>query len=204
MFRRVKNRFLRYILIGVYSIVLLTCAVQLNFLGLFGYSPTQKDIFMPTLNVASELYTADSVLIGRYFDEDRDPVSFDSISPNVIQALVATEDIRFYQHNGIDFLGLVSGIVSTIKGDQRGASTITQQLAKNLFKTRYANSQGYLSKIPGIRILITKYKEWMTAYKLESKYSKEEIITMYLNTVSFSNNAYGIKSASMRYFNKLP
>ncbi len=204
MFRRVKNRFLRYIIIGIYSIVLLTCAVQLNFLGLFGYSPTQKDILLPTLNVASELYTADSVLIGRYFDEDRDPVSFDSIAPEVIEALIATEDIRFYKHNGVDFLGLASGIVSTLKGDQRGGSTITQQLAKNLFKTRYAHSQGYLSKIPGVRILITKYKEWMTAYKLESKYSKQSIITMYLNTVSFSNNAYGIKSASLRYFNKLP
>lgn len=159
---------------------------------------------MPTLNVASELYTSDSVLIGRYFDEDRDPVTLDSIAPEVINALIATEDIRFYKHKGVDFLGLVSGVVSTIKGDQRGASTITQQLAKNLFKTRYKQSQGYLSKIPGIRILITKYKEWMTAYKLESRYSKNEIITMYLNTVSFSNNAYGIKSASLRYFNKLP
>ncbi|TCV19914.1 penicillin-binding protein 1A [Sphingobacterium alimentarium] len=204
MFRRVKNRFLRYIIIGLYSIVLLTCAVQLNFLWLFGYSPTKKDIVMPTLNVASELYTADSVLIGRYFDEDRDPVAFDSISPHIIDALIATEDIRFYKHKGVDFLGLASGIISTIKGDQRGGSTITQQLAKNLFKTRYAHSQGYLSKIPGVRILITKYKEWMTAYKLEGRYSKKDIITMYLNTVSFSNNAYGIKSASLRYFNKLP
>lgn len=204
MFRRVKNRFLRYIIIGLYSIVLLTCAVHLNFLWLFGYSPTKKDIVMPTLNVASELYTADSVLIGRYFDEDRDPVAFDSISPHIIDALIATEDIRFYKHKGVDFLGLASGIISTIKGDQRGGSTITQQLAKNLFKTRYAHSQGYLSKIPGVRILITKYKEWMTAYKLEGRYSKKDIITMYLNTVSFSNNAYGIKSASLRYFNKLP
>src|SRR5690606_33543462 len=204
MFRRVKNRFLRYIIIGLYSIVLLTCAVQLNFLWLFGYSPTKKDIVMPTLNVASELYTADSVLIGRYFDEDRDPVAFDSISPHIIDALIATEDIRFYKHKGVDFLGLASGIISTIKGDHRGGSTITQQLAKNLFKTRYAHSQGYLSKIPGVRILITKYKEWMTAYKLEGRYSKKDIITMYLNTVSFSNNAYGIKSASLRYFNKLP
>lgn len=204
MFRRVKNRPLRYLIITVYCVVLFTCAVQLNFLWLFGYSPTRKDILMPTLNVASELYTADSVLIGRYFDEDRDPIPFDSISSDVINALIATEDIRFYKHHGVDFLGLASGIVSTLKGDQRGASTITQQLAKNLFKTRYSHSQGYLSKIPGLRILVTKYKEWMTAYKLESKYSKKEIITMYLNTVSFSNNAFGIKSASLRYFNKLP
>lgn len=204
MFRRVKNKFLRFLIISVYFIILFTSAVQINFLGLFGYSPTEKDIVMPSLNKASEVYTADSVLIGRYFEEDRDPVPFDSISKNVIDALIATEDIRFYKHNGIDFMGLVSGAISTIKGDPRGASTITQQLAKNLFKTRYSYSQGYLSRIPGIRLLITKYKEWMTAYKLETKYSKDEIITMYLNTVSFSNNAYGIKTAALRYFNKQP
>lgn len=204
MFRRVKNKFLRYIIISIYSIVLFTCAVQLNFLGLFGYSPTQQDIVMPSLNKASEVYTADSVLIGRYFEEDRDPVPFDSISPHVINALIATEDVRFYKHQGVDFMGLASGAISTLKGDPRGASTITQQLAKNLFKTRYAHSQGSLSKIPGVRLLITKYKEWMTAYKLETKYSKVQIITMYLNTVSFSNNAYGIKVAALRYFNKQP
>lgn len=204
MFTRVRNRFLRYLLILIYSIVLITCAVQLNFLGLFGYSPTRADIIMPTLNVASEVYTADSVLIGRYFEEDRDPVPYDSISQHVLDALIATEDVRFYEHSGVDVLGLISGALSTIKGDPRGASTISQQLAKNLYRTRYAHSQGYLSKIPGIRLLVTKYKEWMTAFKLESRYSKEEIITMYLNTVSFSNNAYGIKSASLRYFNKQP
>ncbi|NGM61649.1 penicillin-binding protein [Sphingobacterium sp. SGG-5] len=204
MFRRVKNKFLRYALLLIYSVVLFTCAVQLNFLGLFGYSPTKRDIVLPTLNVASEVYTADSVLIGRYFEEDRDPVPYDSISPHVLQALIATEDIRFYEHSGVDFFGLIAGAVSTLKGDPRGASTITQQLAKNLYRTRYAHSQGYLSKIPGVRILVTKYKEWMTAFKLERKYTKDEIITMYLNTVSFSNNAYGIKSASLRYFNKQP
>src|SRR5690606_21782477 len=204
MFRRVKNKFLRYLLLLLYSVILFTCAVQLNFLGLFGYSPTKKDIVLPTLNVASEVYTADSVLIGRYFEEDRDPVPYDSISPHVLQALIATEDIRFYEHSGVDFFGLIAGAVSTIKGDPRGASTITQQLAKNLYRTRYSHSQGYLSKIPGVRILVTKYKEWMTAFKLERKYTKDEIITMYLNTVSFSNNAYGIKSASLRYFNKQP
>src|SRR5690606_30445580 len=83
-------------------------------------------------------------------------------------------------------------------------STITQQLAKNLYRTRYSQAQGLLGRIPGIGMGVTKFKEWMTAYKLESRYSKEDIITMYLNTVSFSNNAYGIKSASLRYFNKQP
>lgn len=204
MFRRVKNTFLRYLLIAIYSLVLFVCVVQLNFLWLFGYSPTKKDIVMPALNISSELYTADSVLIGRYFEQDRDPISYDSISPHVLKALIATEDARFYKHNGVDIIGLFSGIVSTLKGDKRGGSTISQQLAKNLYRTRYAQSQGLLGRIPGIKIAITKFKEWMTAYKLESRYTKEDIITMYLNTVSFSNNAYGIKSASIRYFDKQP
>ncbi|MGJ1203460.1 transglycosylase domain-containing protein [Sphingobacterium lactis] len=159
---------------------------------------------LPELNVSSELYTADSVLLGRYYKQDRDPVPFDSISKNITNALIATEDVRFYKHHGVDFVGLFGGIVSTISGSDRGASTITQQLAKNLYRTRYKDAQGLLGKIPGVGLLVTKYKEWMTAFKLESKYSKEEIMTMYLNTVSFSNNAYGIKSASIRYFDKLP
>lgn len=159
---------------------------------------------LPELNVSSELYTADSVLLGRYYKQDRDPVPFDSISENITNALIATEDVRFYKHHGVDFVGLFGGIVSTISGSDRGASTITQQLAKNLYRTRYKDAQGLLGKIPGVGLLVTKYKEWMTAFKLESKYSKEEIMTMYLNTVSFSNNAYGIKSASIRYFDKLP
>lgn len=204
MFKRVKNKVIRLLLIAVYSLIILVCAVQLNFLWLFGYSPTKNDILLPTLHISSELYTADSVLIGRYFEEDRDPVSFDSISVNLLNALVATEDVRFYRHKGVDFIGLFSSLVSTLRGDKRGGSTITQQLAKNLYRTRYNQSQGALGYIPGVRMGITKFKEWMTAYKLESKYEKNEIITMYLNTVSFSNDAYGIKSASLRYFNKQP
>ena len=204
MFKRVRNRFLRITLILIYFVILFTCAVQINFLGLFGSSPTKKEILLPSLNVSSELFTADSVLIGRYYKQDRDPVPYDSISKNVINALIATEDVRFFKHQGVDFIGLFAGVVSTLKGDDRGASTITQQLAKNLYRTRYKDSQGLLGKIPGLGIVVTKYKEWMTAFKLESKYTKEEILTMYLNTVSFSNNAYGIKSASVRYFDKMP
>src|SRR5690606_38050749 len=145
------------------------------------------------------LYTADPVLIGRYFEEDRDPVSFDSISVNLLNAVVATEDVRFHRHKGEHGIGVFSRLVSKWRGDKRGRSTITQQLAKNIYRTRYNQSQGTLGYIPGVRMGITKFKEWMTAYKLESKYEKNEIITMYLNTVSFSNNAYGIKSASLRY-----
>lgn len=204
MFSEIRNKYLRYILVIGYFIVILVCAVEINFLWLFGYSPTSRDISLPAQNVSSELYTADHVLIGRYFKEDRSPVPYDSISPNVIHALIATEDVRFFKHHGVDFLAILSSLASTAQGDRRGGSTITQQLAKNLYRTRYNQSVGLLGYIPGVNIMVIKFKEWMTAYKLESKYSKEAIITMYLNTVSFSNNAYGIKSVAKRYFNKLP
>lgn len=198
------KRTLQVVLVVIYVVVLVVCAVQLNFLWLFGYSPTKKDIVMPSLDVSSELYTADSVLIARYYRQDRDPIPYDSISNNVLNALIATEDVRFYSHRGVDVIGLLGAGMSTMRGNERGGSTITQQLSKNLYRTRYAQSQGLLGSVPGVGLLVTKFKEWMTAFKLESRYGKDEIITMYLNTVSFSNNAYGIKSASLRYFNKMP
>ncbi|GAA4789034.1 transglycosylase domain-containing protein [Olivibacter ginsenosidimutans] len=202
MFRRIKNKFLRYLVITIYFVIIFLCAIELNFLGLFGYSPTAKDIQAPTLNIASELYTADGKLIGRYFRENRSPVVYDSISKNIVHALVATEDIRFFQHHGVDFRAVISSLVSTAQGDKRGGSTITQQLAKNLFRTRYNQSAGLLGKVPGLRMVIIKIKEWFTAIKLERRYSKEDILTMYLNTVSFGNNTYGIKTAAKRYFNQ--
>jgi len=202
MFKEIRNRYIRYAVIIIYSLIMLICAVEVNFLWLFGYSPTSRDISKPIQSIASEVYTADSVLIGRYFEEDRSPVPYDSISPDVVNALIATEDIRFFKHHGVDFWAIFSSIVSTAQGDRRGGSTITQQLAKNLYRTRYNQSVGLLGEIPGVHILVVKFKEWMTAYKLESQYTKKEIITMYLNTVSFSNNAYGIKTVARRYFSK--
>lgn len=202
MFKEIRIKALRYFAIFVYFIIIFLCALELNFLGLFGYSPTKKDIKFPSLNVSSEVYTADSVLIGKYYTENRTPVDFNEIDSNLINALVATEDVRFFKHNGVDFYSLASGIVSTATGDKRGGSTITQQLAKNLYRTRLNKSQGLTSKIPLVRTLISKVKEWLTAYKLESNYSKNDIITMYLNTVPFGNNSYGINTASKHYFNK--
>ncbi|MFC7523429.1 penicillin-binding protein 1A [Parapedobacter sp. GCM10030251] len=202
MFKEIRNRYIRYVIIIVYSLIMLVCMVEVNFLWLFGYSPTSRDIGKPIQNIASEVYTVDSVLIGRYFKEDRSPVPYDSIAQNVVNALIATEDVRFFKHHGVDFWAIFSSIVSTAQGDKRGGSTITQQLAKNLYRTRYNQSVGLLGEIPGINILVVKFKEWVTAYKLESQYSKKDIITMYLNTVSFSNNAYGIKTVARRYFNK--
>ncbi len=202
MFKEIRNRYLRYIAIFIFSVLIFFCSLQLNFLWLFGYSPSYKDIKAPTQSVGSELYTADGKLIGRYYKENRTPVNFQEISPNVINALIATEDARFYSHMGIDFRSLISSGISTAQGDKRGGSTITQQLAKNLYRTRYNKAQGAVKHIPLIRTLIPKFKEWMTAVKLEANYNKKDIITMYLNTVSFGNNAYGIKTAARVYFDK--
>jgi penicillin-binding protein 1A len=204
MFREIRNRYIRYIFIFIFSVIMFFCALQLNFLWLFGYSPSYSDIKAPTQRVGSELYTADGKLIGRYFKENRTPVDFKEIAPSVIHALVATEDVRFYQHMGIDFRSLLSSSISTATGDKRGASTITQQLAKNLYRTRYNKAQGFVKHIPLVRTIVSKLKEWMTAVKLESNYSKNDIITMYLNTVPFGNNAYGIKTAARTYFDREP
>ncbi|SER20429.1 transglycosylase domain-containing protein [Pedobacter rhizosphaerae] len=200
MFKEIKNKYLRYSAIVVFFIIIFFSALQLNFLWLFGYSPSYRDIKIPTLRVGSELYTSDGKLIGRYFKENRTPVNYGDIAPSVIHALVATEDVRFYKHWGIDVQALGRAVIGL--GKDGGASTITQQLAKNLYRTRYNKSSGLLSKIPLVRKIIPKLKEWMTAVKLESNYTKNDILTMYLNTVSFGQNAYGIKTASRVYFDK--
>ncbi len=156
------------------------------------------------MSVASEVYYADGTLIGRYFKENRSAVEFKSISPNIINALIATEDVRFYSHNGVDFYSFFTSILSTAKGDRRGGSTITQQLAKNLFETRKKKSQGIIKHVPFIRTIVYKCKEWLTAFKIEHVYNKQEILTLYLNTVPFGNNSYGIKTASLKFFDKTP
>ncbi|RYU92088.1 penicillin-binding protein [Mucilaginibacter terrigena] len=204
MFREIKNRYLRYFTVFIYFIIVFFCAIEINFLWLFGYSPDMEDIKTPTMSVASEVYTADGKLIGRFYKENRSPVDFKSISPNLINALVATEDVRFYKHGGVDFLGFMGSLVSTAKGDRRGGSTITQQLAKNLFNTRKRKSQGLIRHIPLLRTVVFKCKEWITAYKIEHQYNKQQILTMYLNTVPFGNNSFGIKTATLKYFNKSP
>jgi penicillin-binding protein 1A len=204
MFRRIKNKFLRYSVIFIYFIIIFFCAIEINFLWLFGYSPSIHDIKNPEMSVSSEVYYADGKLIGRYSKENRTPVEFNSISPNLVNALVATEDVRFYKHNGVDFYSFFTSVLSTAKGDKRGGSTITQQLAKNLFETRKKKSQGLIRRVPVINTIVSKVKEWFTAFQIERVYSKQEILTLYFNTVPFGNNTFGIKAASLKYFNKTP
>ena len=186
------------------SVVLLLVAVDVNFLGLFGKSPGVKDIENPVNSEASEIYSADSVLIGRFFSENRTPVEYKDISPIIIQTLIDTEDERFYRHHGIDFQGLFSAAKDILSGNARGASTITQQLAKNLFRVRTQYSTGLLGKIPGVKILVMKAKEWIVAVKLEMLFTKEEILEMYFNTVDFGSNSFGIKTACRIYFDTTP
>ncbi len=204
MFNRVKNKFLRYTLIFFYFLIVFFCAIELNFLWLFGYSPDMQDIKNPNMSLSSEVYSADGKLLGRYFRENRSPVEYKDISPSLVNALVATEDVRFYKHGGVDFYSFFTSMLSTAKGDRRGGSTITQQLAKNLYETRSKKSQGLLRHVPLLKTLVFKCKEWITAYKIEHVYNKQEILTLYLNTVPFGNNSYGIKTASKKYFNKNP
>ncbi len=202
MFKEIKSKPLRYVVIFIYAVIIFFCAVEINFLGLFGYSPNIKDIKLPNMRIASELYTADGKLIGRYYKENRTPIDYEQINKSTIEALIATEDARFYSHSGVDIRSLLASVVSTASGDKRGASTITQQLAKNLYRTRNNKHQGFIRHVPLVRTIIYKLKEWMTAFKLERQYSKKEILTMYLNTVPFGGNTYGIKTAAKRYFNK--
>ena len=188
-------------------------AVDLNLFWLFGKSPGWSEIKEHRTAQASELYSADGVLLGKYFNENRIPVEYKDVAPVFWKALISTEDERFYDHWGVDPLGLVGAAKDAATGrGGRGASTITQQLAKNMFRVRTQYSTGLVGKIPGVKILIMKTKEWITALKLEiyfastkgRKDGKNEILVQYANTVDFGHNAFGIKIASKTYFNTTP
>jgi penicillin-binding protein 1A len=189
--------------IGVWILIFLL-AVDVNFLWLFGKSPKLRDLNNPHLQIASELYSADQVLIGRYFDEDRTPVTYQEISPLLIKTLIATEDQRFYKHSGVDIRSTFSVFFYMIQGKKRGGSTITQQLVKNLFKTRTNYSRGLMGHIPLVKIIIYKTKECINAFKIELFYTKEEILAMYLNTVDFGSNSFGIHTAANGFYSTSP
>ncbi len=190
----------------IVAFILYLGAVDINFLWLFGKSPGYfSGILNPQTSEASMIYSADGKLIGKYFNENRTPVKYEEVNSDFFKALVDTEDERFYKHFGIDPIGLFGAVKDAVfHHDARGASTITQQLAKNMFRVRSQYSTGLLGKIPVLRILIVKSKEWIIAVKLETVYSKKEIITMYANTVDFGSNSYGIKTAAKTYFNTTP
>ena len=165
--------------------------------GLFGELPSFRDLENPKSNQASVIYTIDKEELGNYFVQNRSNIKYQDISANVINALIATEDVRFKDHSGIDFKRTFTIIFYNLIGKKQGASTITQQLALNLFSDE-VRAKSIIKRIP------QKLKELIVAIKLERNYTKEEIITMYLNTVEFGNNSYGIKAAARTYFNTTP
>ena len=185
--------------------ILYLLAVDVNFLWLFGKSPSMEMIKNKRPAQASEIYSADNQQIGKFFSENRTPVEFADVNPVFWRALVDTEDERFFSHHGIDYTAFGAALKDyLLHNDARGASTITQQLAKNLFRVRTEYSTGLLGNIPGLKMLIMKSKEWITAYKLEYFFTKEEILTQYANTVDFGSNAFGIKTAAKTYFGTTP
>jgi penicillin-binding protein 1A len=166
--------------------------------GAFGFMPTFKELENPKSVVATEIITTDNKTLGRFYkDENRSLAEFKDLSPNLVKALIATEDERFYRHSGIDLKSFGRAVKGILTGDSSsgGGSTISQQLAKLLFP-RESNS--------GLKLIIRKFREWVIAVKLERSYTKEEIITMYLNKFEFINGAFGVQVASKTYFNKTP
>ena len=173
--------------------------ILLVMLGVFGALPSFKDLENPQRKLATNIMSADGVILGTFHIENRSVVNYSDLSPHLVNALIATEDIRFHEHSGIDFNSLGRVFVKTIIGRNvaggGGGSTITQQLALNLFSERSTNK---------IKRMIQKLQEWVTAVKIERSYTKEEIIAMYLNTVPFGSNAFGIKAATQTFFKKDP
>jgi len=171
--------------------------VNLTAMGVFGNLPTFGQLENPKNNLATEIISEDGIVLGKYFFENRSKEKYSKLPKNLINALISTEDIRFREHSGVDGRALLRAIVGAIIGNSSsgGASTITQQLAKMLFTEQPSS---------GVERITQKLKEWIISAQLEKRYTKDEILTMYLNRFDWVNNAVGIKSASMVYFNKEP
>ena len=179
------------LVLGGFSLLILL--FFLTSIDVFGALPTFEELENPENNLATEIISSDGVTLGKYATENRTPIKFKDLPENLVKALVATEDERFYEHSGIDFKGTARAVLKPGSG---GASTITQQLAKMLFTGRA--SRNIVLRIG------QKVKEWVVATKLESQYTKNEILTMYLNKYDFLNQAVGIRSAARIYFGKEP
>ncbi len=174
--------------------------------GIFSDIPSFEELEDPKNNLATEIISEDGEILSTFHIENRSYVTYDELSPSLVQAAVATEDIRFYSHSGIDFRSLARVAVKSLLMGQRhsggGGSTLSQQLAKTLFPRDTVKS-----RMPGVKsavLVISKFKEWITAVKLERNYTKNEILSMYMNSVFFGSNAYGIKAAANTFFGKHP
>jgi penicillin-binding protein 1A len=183
--------FWRIVLLGLSAFILL---ILLANWGVFGKMPSIQDLENPSASLASEVIADDGTVMGKYYLEDRTNVDFKDINKNITNALIATEDERFYSHSGVDGRALARAIVNF--GKEGGGSTISQQLAFNLFN-------GNRARNPFSRAM-QKVKEWIIAIKLERNFTKDEILALYLNTVPFGDNVYGIRNASKTFFQKEP
>lgn len=179
---------------AVVLVILLFVGISL---GLFGEMPSFAELENPDNNLATEVFSSDGKLLGTYYIENRSNINYRDLSPHLINALIAAEDVRFEKHSGVDGKALFRVAYGVATGNTRGGgSTITQQLAKNLFPRKRNPST--------LDLVIAKLKEWVTAVKLERNYTKQEIVAMYLNVVAYGSQSYGIKSASKTFFNSSP
>lgn len=192
-----KNKWIKWAAIIMAAVILLLIGLYISiYLGFFGKLPTTEDLSFIKQEQATQLLDKDGKLFGKYYIYDRQPVAFEDFPQHLIDALIATEDSRFYEHDGIDNISLIRVFVKNLILQDKsagGGSTITLQLAKNLYGRK---------NHPLFSMLINKLKESIIAKRIEEVYTKKEILTIYLNTVPFSDNTYGIESASLKFFNK--
>ncbi|OFY87583.1 MAG: penicillin-binding protein [Bacteroidetes bacterium RIFCSPLOWO2_12_FULL_35_15] len=176
----------------VFSLFLFILCIRM-----FADLPDTEALQNPKTNLATEVFSSDMKVLGKFYAENRTIVKFDQISPNVVNALIATEDVRFFNHSGVDVRALLRAVYGAVTGNSAsgGGSTLTQQLAKMLFPREDLSKAG---------LVLRKFKEWIIAVKLEREYTKQEIIAMYLNKFDYVNNAVGIKSAAQIYFGTTP
>ena len=200
-----KKKIIKWLWV-LFSVPVLLAVTLISLVWALADIPSFEELENPDSNLATQVIADDgSTILSTFHIENRSYVTYDELSPNLVHAAVATEDVRFYTHSGIDFQSLGRVVFKTLLGgdsSQGGGSTITQQLAKTLYPRADVSS-----KIPGmskLKMVWIKLKEWVTAVKLERSYTKDEIITMYLNQVFFGSNAYGIKSAAQTFFAKTP
>ena len=206
-------------IVAMTPFAVLALMLTLTAIGAFGRMPSFEELENPKSNLATEIYADNGQTIGSFFVQNRSYVQYSDLYPQdstailtvaghdvppLAAALIATEDARFYTHSGIDLVSLARVGVKTIalqRSSQGGGSTITQQLAKNLFPRGKRDSNKIIRTA---KLIVSKFKEWITALKLEYNYTKEEIVAMYLNTVEYGSNAFGIKSAAATFFGKTP
>ncbi len=190
--KKYKKQLKRYwIVYGVGVVLAILFFISLD-LGLWGFMPSVEELANHQNSLATEVYSEDGEVLGKYYFRNRVFVDYEELPSHLVEALIATEDERYYEHSGIDIIGLGRAL----SGRGGGGSTISQQLAKNLFPRD--------RKLSKVQIVFRKFKEWVIAVKLERNYTKEEIIAMYFNTYDFLNQAVGIKSAAKIYYNTSP